>query len=76
MLIGMVEVERIPLPMMKPNISPTLEGDLSVGIITNEMGMGMLGILVEKKGHRRYPPNRGTYKNEHRWCRSNISQGW
>jgi hypothetical protein len=49
MLIGMVEVEGIPPPMMKPRLGPPLEEDPDVGITTDGMGVGMLGILTKGK---------------------------
>jgi hypothetical protein len=45
----MVEVEGIPLPMMKPRLPPPLEEDPDLGIKIDGMGVGMLGILIEGK---------------------------
>jgi len=43
----MVEVEVIPLPMLKSRLTPPLDKYLGVGLMTNGMGMVMLGILVD-----------------------------
>jgi hypothetical protein len=48
-LIGMVEVEGIPLPLMKPSIIPPLEEDPYVGIIINDMGIVTLVRLIGGK---------------------------
>jgi hypothetical protein len=42
-LIGLVEVEGVPLPMLKPKLRPPLENNPEVGI--EGMGVGTLGIL-------------------------------
>jgi hypothetical protein len=42
-LIGMVEVERIPLPMLKPRLGPPLEGNPDMGIVMDMIGIGMIG---------------------------------
>jgi hypothetical protein len=34
---------------LKPKLSPPLEVDLDVGIDTNEMGVGILGMIMERK---------------------------
>jgi hypothetical protein len=44
-LIGLVEVEGAPLPMLKPNLDPPLEKNLEVGV--EGMGFGMLGIIKD-----------------------------
>jgi len=44
-LIGLVEVEGAPLPMLKPNLSPPLENNSKVGIDIEGTGVGMIGIL-------------------------------
>jgi hypothetical protein len=48
-LIGMVEVEGIPPPMLKPRLDPPLEEDPDVGIKMDGMGIGMLGRLMDGK---------------------------
>jgi len=45
----MEEVEGIPLPMLKPRLFPPLEENPNMGIEVDEMGRGMLGILIEGK---------------------------
>jgi hypothetical protein len=49
MLIGMVEVEGTPPPMLKPRLSPPPEEDPNVGIRMDGMGVGMLGKLKDRK---------------------------
>jgi hypothetical protein len=48
-LIGMVEVEGIPPPMLQPKLDPPPEGHPGVGIITDGMGVEMLGIWMDGK---------------------------
>jgi hypothetical protein len=48
-LVKMVEVEGILLPMPKPRLGPPLKTYSFVGIETDGMGVGMIGILMEGK---------------------------
>jgi hypothetical protein len=46
MLIGMVEMEEIPPPILKPNLDPPLEEYPKVGIGIYMMGVEMLGKIT------------------------------
>jgi hypothetical protein len=48
-IIGMVEVEIIPSPMLKPRLEPPMEEDPNVGIRMKGKGVGTLGILMDVK---------------------------
>jgi hypothetical protein len=46
-LIGMVEVEGVPLPMLKLRLGPPLEEDMNMDIKMDGMGVGTLGRLMD-----------------------------
>jgi len=46
-LIGMVEVEGITLPMLKPRLAPPLEGNPYMGIVMDRIGIGMIGMWAK-----------------------------
>jgi hypothetical protein len=62
----MVEVEGIPLPILKPRLNPPLDRDPIMGIVIDGMGMGMLDILANIKEDTVDIPNGDTCINEHR----------